>query len=447
MGDKISREKFIKTTSLAGVGMATMPFSILRGKDDRKVNIGFIGVGGRGTGHVAGMAARSDVEITALCDIDKENAARARKIVTDADMEAPALYTRGETDYKRLLQRDDIDGVIIATPWLWHVPMAIDAMKAGKYVGVEVPAATTVDGCWELVETSERTGMPYMLMENVCFRRDVMAILNMVRKGMFGEMVHARCGYQHNLLSVMLDQEGNFGDGTRGESKWRTKHHINRNGDLYPTHGIGPVSHWLDINRGNRFLKLTSTATKARGLHKTIVERSGKASPNADIKFRHGDVITSTITTANGESIIVTHNTTLPRPYSLGFRCQGTKGLWQVDGNTIYLEGVSNENDRWEDFDSYQEQYDSALWKEKAEEARGSGHGGMDWFVRNAFVESLKRGVTTPIDVYDAAAWSVIGPLSEASIAEGGTPVDFPDFTDGKWMTNERIFVPEENGY
>jgi len=438
----MDRKDFLLTSAVAGAGASLAPFSVLKGQDDRKVNIAFVGTGARGYYHVAGIAARSDVEITALCDIREENAKRAQQVVVDAGMEAPELYTRGETDFKRMFERDDIDGVIIATPWLWHVPVAKAAMESGKYVGVEVPMATTVDGCWELVRTSERTGMPCMMLENVCYRRDVMAILNMVKKGLFGEMIHARCGYEHNLLGVMLDENGNFGEGTSSEAIWRTQHHINRDGDLYPTHGIGPVAHWLDINHGNRFLKLTATSTKARGLHNTIVERGGEDSPKAEVKFRHGDVVTSTITTANGESIIATNNTTLPRPYSLGFRCQGTNGLWQVDNNSIYLKDRSSDFDQWESFDSYQEEYDSGLWKKNEEEAEGSGHGGMDWFVRNSFVESVKRGVQPPIDVYDGAAWSVIGPLSEESIAQGGQSVEFPDFTEGRWMTNDPIFDP-----
>lgn len=447
MDTKMNRKEFIKKTTLTGAGLSVLPFSILRGKDTQKVRVGIIGVGARGTGHLRGMLARSDVEVPALCDIDKDNATRARQMVEKAGRETPELYTRGETDYKRLVARNDLDGIIIATPWLWHVPMAVAAMKAGKYAGVEVPAATTVDGCRDLVETSEATGMPCMIMENVCYRRDVMAILNMVRRGLFGELIHARCGYQHNLIPYLFDENANFGPGTGSVSSWRTEHYINRNGDLYPTHGIGPVAHWMDINRGNRFMSITSTATKSRGLHKHIVETGGENHPKRSVKFKQGDIVTSTITTANGESIIVTHDTSLPRPYSLGFRCQGTKGIWSVENNSIYLEGISPKFDQREPFDPYQEKYDSRLWKKHEQEAAGAGHGGMDYFVRNAFIESVKRKTETPIDVYDAAAWSVISPLSEESVARGGCPVEFPDFTGGKWTTNQRIFKPEEMGY
>lgn len=477
----LSRRKFIKQTAFTSAGLAVMPFSIIKGHSNTKVRIGMIGVGGRGTSHVNGLLRHPDVEIPAICDIRKENAERAKHLIVKAGQKEPELYTvsgsiyesrDGSPDsalpmpvqteastnaYKRLVERDDLDAVIIATPWRFHTPIAVAAMKSGKYVGVEVPAAYTIDDCWNLVKTSESTGMPCMILENVCYRRDVMAILNMVRQGLFGDVIHARCGYQHNLLPVLLDKNGNFGPGTSGESVWRTYHHLKRNGDLYPTHGIGPVAEWLDINRGNRFVKLTSTSTKALGLHKTILERAGKDSPNAAIVFKKGDIVTSTITTSDGQSIILTNNTTLPRPYSLGFRCQGTNGLWHAfntnlntggdtkdtyyeSNKSMYLKGKSPHFDQWESFNPYREKYDAPLYKRYSKLSAGSGHGGMDWYVRNAFVQAVKFKVNTPIDVYDAAAWSAIGPLSEESIANGGGPVDFPDFTDGKWLHNKRIF-------
>jgi len=450
----ISRKDFVKTAAMTGLGLSMAPFSILKNRDKGKIRIGFIGVGGRGTSHVKGLAERADVTIPALCDIRKENAENAKRIVVSAGLEEPDLYTRGEKDYLRMLERDDLDGVIIAAPWLWHVPMAVATMKSGKYAAVEVPAATTLDGCWDLVEASESSGMPCMLMENSCYRPRVLAVLNMVRQGIFGELVHARCGYFHDLVSndVLIDSKGNFGEGTGGESNWRTQHHINRNGDLYPTHGIGPVAHWLDINRGNRFETITSSATMARGLHEAIVERGGAGHPNASIDFQKGDVVTSTIKTANGQSIIVTHNTTLPRPKTMGYLCQGTKGIWQVLNDSfneeesipsIYIEDMSP-NEHWEPFGPYLEKYESKLIKKHKKDAANAGHGGDDFYIRNAFVESVKRQVTPPIDVYDAAAWSAITPLSEESISKGGHPIEFPDFTDGKWMTNENIFRPEE---
>jgi predicted dehydrogenase len=330
--------------------------------------------------------------------------------------------------------------VIIATPWLWHTAVAVAAMKSGKWAGTEVPAAVTIQDCWDLVNTSEETGMPCMIMENVCFRRDVMAVLNMVRQDMFGELMHCHCGYQHDLRGVKFNPGAEFGPGANGEAEWRTQHAVRRNGDIYPTHGVGPVAKMLNINSGNSFVTLTSTATKTRGLHNYIVDVGGEDHPNADVEFKLGDIVTTVIKCANGETVVVSHDTNLPRPYSLMFRVQGTKGLWMNDGRTIYIEGVSPESHRWEDFGPYGERYDHPLWKRYEDRATGSGHGGMDFFVMNAFVEAVKRGVEPPIDVYDAAAWSVISPLSEQSIAMGSAPVRFPDFTRGKWVTRNKIF-------
>jgi hypothetical protein len=279
-----------------------------------------------------------------------------------------------------------------------------------------------------------------MLLENVNYRRDILAVLQMVRQGVFGELVHFRCGYQHDLREVKFNNGQQpygggveFGEKATSEARWRTEYSLKRNADVYPTHGLGPVAVMADINRGNRLVSLTSHATKAIGLHNHIVRQGGEDHPNASLKFQQGDVITTTIETARGETIIITHDCNLPRPYSLGFRVQGAHGLWEVDGNRMYIEGKS-EPHRWDDAGPWLEQYDHPLWQRYGEYASGSGHGGMDFFVLNAFVESAKRGVAPPIDVYDAAAWSAVTPLSERSIAAKGTPQFFPDFTRGNWM-------------
>ncbi|MFH5833671.1 Gfo/Idh/MocA family protein [Halalkalibaculum sp. DA384] len=440
MENRINRKDFLKTSAVTGLGLSMAPFSVLRGQDDRTISLGFMGVGSRGTSHLRGMLQRDDVQVNAILDPNEENLNRALKMVEEAGQERPDGYSNKE-EYNDLCQRDDLDGVIIASPWVYHTRQAVAAMKNGKYAGVEVPAALTIEDCWELVHTSERTGMPCMMLENVCYRRDVMAVLNMVREGLFGEMIHARCGYQHDLTPFIFNEDLEFGPGTGSVSSWRTKHYTKRNGDHYPTHGIGPVAHWLDINRGNRFVKLTSHATKSRGLESHIKYYGGEDHPNADVEWKTGDIITTTITTAEGETIIVTLDTTLPRPYSLGFRAQGTNGLWELERDAVHIRGRS-EAHRWEEFDKYQDEFDADLWKRLEQEAEGSGHGGMDYFVRNAFVESIKRQASTPQDVYDAAAWSVILPLSENSIAAGGSPVEFPDFTSGQWINNKRIFDP-----
>lgn len=445
----MDRRKFIKTSSAAGIGLSVMPFNILKGQDDRKARIGFIGVGSRGGGHLRGIAMRSDTEIPAICDIDLENAQRAQQRVIDAGKESPDLYTGGPEDYLNMLERDDLDGVVISTPWEYHVEQSVAAMKAGKYVAVEIPAAISLEGCWDLVNTSEETGVPLMPLQNTTYQRDVMAVLNMVREGLFGELVHCQGGYQHNLYGVLFRDDAEFGPGPERNDTpdWRTHHNMARNALLYPDHGTGAIGHWLNIYRGNRYLTLSAFASKSVGLENYIDEHGGPDHPYQNTDFKKGDIVTATLTTANGETVHVIHDTTLPRgDNNKAFRVQGSKGLWQLEADRIYIEGRSPGH-TWEEFQPYQDEFDSSVWKKHEAEAEGAGHGGKDWFIRNAFVQSIKRKVTPPLDVYSAVASAAIVALSEESIAKGGEPVDFPDFTRGKWITNKPIFLPEELGY
>jgi len=441
----IYRRDFIKTTAMGGLALSLAPgLAYGQNSQNSKVQLGFIGVGGRGRSHLRNILRRDDIHVSAICDVDPAAIEQTLSMISKAGYEKPAVYSDNENSYLDLLSRDDIDGVVIATPWLWHTPMTVAAMKAGKYAGVEVSAATTLAECWDLVDTYEETRVPTMILENVCYRRDVMAVLNMVRKDVFGELLHARCGYRHELFSAKFGPGVNFGEGASGEARWRTQHSLYRNADLYPTHGVGPIANMLNINRGNNFLTLTSHATKARGLHNFIMNHpeGGPDHPNAKLKWALGDIVTSTINTANGETIIVTHDTNSPKPYSLDFEVQGVKGLTEFDGHTkrIYVEGIS-EKHQWEEMDDWLAKYDHPLWKKYGEYAEGSGHGGMDFFVDHAFVETVKRKVLPPLDVYDAAAWSAITPLSERSIAEGNAPQYFPDFTRGKWIKRKPVFA------
>ncbi|GAB3766487.1 Gfo/Idh/MocA family oxidoreductase [Spirosoma pomorum] len=452
-----TRRQFIRTAALTGTAASVFP-SILNARSVEvrptadKVRLGFIGVGLRGRNHVAQALFRDDVVIPAICDTDPASIATTNELIKKAGRPLPEAYTKGDEAFLQMLKRDDLDGVVIATPWEWHVPMAVATMKAGKYAAVEVSATVKLKESWDLVDTSEKTGMPCMILENVCYRRDVMAILNMVRQGMFGEMTYAHCGYEHDLRNIKFnDGKGHgvgaeFGKGAFSEASWRTQHSVDRNGDLYPTHGLGPVAHWLNINRGNQFLRLTSMATKSRGLHKYVVDKGGPNHPNAKVNFKLGDVVTTMVECANGENIVIIHDTNSPRPYSLGFRAQGTQGIWMDDNDMIYLENangthLSPKPHTWEPFAPYQDKYDHPLWKRYAQEAENSGHGGIDFFVLRAFIEAVKAKGPVPMDVYDAAAWSAISPLSEQSIAQGSKPIDIPDFTRGKWKTNKPIFA------
>ena len=448
MSKRINRRDFVKTMALAGTAAAMMPKSLFSSPVvNKQIKLGFVGTGMRGQWMLWLAAKYPEVQIPAICDIDDGMIESALKILKDAGKPDPRIYKNGDEDFRNMVANEDLDGVYIATPWEWHHTMAIAAMKNGINVGTEVPAALTVRDCWDLVNTSEKTGMNCMIMENVCYRRDIMAVLNMVRQGLFGELLHCQGGYQHDLRHVKFNDGKNpygggveFGEKGYSESKWRTQHSVDRNGDLYPTHGLGPVSTMLDINRGNRMVYLTSTATQSRGLHNYIVDNGGPNHPNANVEFKLGDVVTTVIKCDNGQTIMLSHDTNSPRPYSLNYRVQGTKGIWMVDNNSIYIEGMSPEAHKWEPDETYMEKYDHPLWKRFEDQATGSGHGGMDFFILRAFVESLKRNVTPPIDVYDAVSMSVICPLSEKSIRLNSTSVKIPDFTRGRWKNNQPIF-------
>ncbi|MEY2793656.1 MAG: 2-hydroxy-4-carboxymuconate semialdehyde hemiacetal dehydrogenase [Bacteroidota bacterium] len=444
----MKRRKFISNSLILGSTAAVFPNIVIGQKEEqKKVRLGFIGVGNRGQSHLEMAMYRQDVEIIAICDIDPKAIAISQDMIAKKGRKPAAVYQKGEHDFENLVKRDDIDGVVIATPWEWHVPMALASMKAGKYTGVEVSATVTLQESWDLVNMYEKTGSHCMILENVCYRRDVMAVLNMVRQGMFGSLSHVQCGYQHDLRDVKFNDGVHthgggveFGEKGFSEAKWRTQHSIDRNGDIYPTHGLGPVAEILNINRGNQFLYLTSMASLSQGLHDYIVKKGGPNHPNAKVKFKLGDIVQTMIKCANGETILITHDTNLPRPYSLGFRVQGTNGLWTEDNKSIYLESTSTKPHRWEEFKLYQDKYDHPLWLNHAADAENAGHGGIDYFVLRAFIESIKNKVAPPIDVYDAAAWSAISPLSEESIKKGSAPIQIPDFTRGKWKTNKPIF-------
>jgi predicted dehydrogenase len=447
-----TRRSFIRTSSLAGAGIAMLPsYSFLRDDADAKVKLGFIGVGLRGQNHLDLALRRDDVEVVAICDVQQRMIDSSKDLVRKSGKPMPQIFMSGPYGYKRLLENKNIDAVIIATPWEWHTAMCLDAMRAKKYVGCEVITGMTVDECWQLVHTSQDTGMPLMMLENVCYRRDVMAVLNMVRQGVFGELIHLQGGYQHDLRAVKFNDGKQpygggveFGEKGYSEAQWRTLHSVNRNGDLYPTHGIGPIAMMADINRGNRMTELVSFASKSRGLHDYVVRVGGEQHPNARVKFNLGDVVTTMIKCANGETILLQHDTNLPRPYSLGFRVQGTNGIWMDVNQGIYIEGKSEKAHQWDDAKVWLEKYDHPLWRKYGNDAAGAGHGGMDWFVLNAFIQAVRQKVNTPQDVFDAVTWSVITPLSESSIRLGGETVEVPDFTGGQWMYRKNTFALDD---
>lgn len=457
MKQEISRRHFIKNTALAGFGALILPGSLFSANalSDNKVRIGMIATGYRGQALLEELLKRSDVEITAFADPDTRMLAMAQELVAKYKKPAPKEYANGDYDYRNLLRDENVDAVIIASPWEWHVIQGVEAMQAGKITGMEVCGAIQLADCWKIVKTYEETKVPIMMLENVCYRRDIMAVLHMVRKGLFGELIHGQGGYEHDLRGVLFndgvtayDSGVEFGEKGFSEARWRTNHYVNRNGELYPTHGLGPVAVMFDINRGNRLLRLSSFSSKARGLHKYIIEhpKGGPNHPNAKVEFKQGDIVTTQIQCANGETILLTHDTSLQRPYNLGFRVQGTEGLWQDFGwgeanqGFMYFEKKMNKSHRWDNSEQWLTEYDHPLWQRYADDAKNSGHGGMDFFVMNSFVECIKRNIEFPLDVYDLATWYAITPLSEKSIQKNGAVQEIPDFTKGAWKNRKPVF-------
>lgn len=447
----MNRRNFVKRTGIAAAAFSILPASSLFAQK-RNVRIGIIGVGLRGQNHLELALMRTDTEVVAICDISERMLTDALELVKKSGKSTPKVFKGDVNAWKKLLELKDLDGVIIATPWEWHAPMIIGSLEAGvKYVGTEVIMGITMQDHWDVVKAAEHYKGHVMMLENVCYRRDVMAVLNMVRQGMFGELIHLQGGYQHDLRAVKFnDGKQPYGGGVEfgekgfSEAAWRTNHSVYRNGDLYPTHGIGPIAEMVNINRGNRFLSLSCFSTKARGLHEYVVKNGGSTHPNASVEFKLGDVATTMIRCANGETILLQHDTNLPRPYSLGFRVQGTRGIWMDVNKSIYIEGTSPKEHQWEDAKAYLDKYDHPLWQRWSKETAGAGHGGMDFFVVHAFIESIKNQSPTPMDVYDGAAWSAITPLSEKSIELGNETVEFPDFTSGQWMYRKNTFASSD---
>jgi len=407
-------------------GIGPPPETFLAAPPMEVVRIGFVGVGGMGTVHVQNLVRIEGAQITAICDINEEHAQRARDIVVDAGHPEPTLYTRGDTDFERLCAEEDLDLVYNATPWRWHVPIALAAMENGKHTASEVPFAYTIDDCWKLVEHAEKHQKHCVMMENCNYGRSEMMVLNMVRQGVLGEILHGECGYLHDLRAIKFSPEG--------EGLWRRDHSHMRNGNLYPTHGLGPVAQCMNINRGDQFDYLVSMSSPSRGLQLYAQEHFDPGSPQRQETFALGDVNVSLIKTKNGRTIFLSHDTNLPRPYSRINMVQGTNGLFQGYPDRVYIEGRSEEH-RWDPAEKWAAEYDHPLWKAVDEQAETLGHGGMDFLEDYRLIQCLRQGLPTDMNVYDAAALSVVCELTEQSVANRSRPVDFPDFTRGQWQT------------
>lgn len=404
---------------------------IQREKKD-KIRLGYIGLGRRGYDMLNKcFGEMADVEISWICDLNEQKIEKTKALLKEKGRAEP----KATTNYREILADGSVDAVAIMTGWDAHVEIALASMNAGKYTALEVGCAYDLSECFALVDTYERTGSPLMLLENCCYGRREMMALKMVKEGIFGEIVHCDGGYLHYLPSEDLVK---VVDGVEATDHYRVYEYAARNCEQYPTHELGPISKVLNINRGNRMMSLSSFASKSRALGCYFKENVSENHPLQGKTFAQGDIITTVITCAGGETIRLTLDTTLPRPYySRNFTVRGTKGgcVEEARDCTFFFDGIPH-NTTHNEKELY-EKYDHPLHEEYSKiEALGS-HGGMDWLVVRAFIESVKDGVNTPIDAYDSVAWMAIGPLSEASIVKGGTPVEFPDFTRGKWLRRE----------
>jgi predicted dehydrogenase len=449
----ISRRSFVKRTAIGSAGLliasdllgpnlsagapksdhATMMGVPFEARE--RVRVGVIGVGGRGTSQLGELLAVENVDIKAICDLAPEKVAHAQKMVTDAGQPQPKAFSDGERDFENLTQLD-LDLVYIATPWDWHVPMALSAMKNGKHAAVEVPACTTLKECWDIVETSEATRKHCMILENCCYGENEMMVLGMIREGLFGEITHGEAAYLHDLRGILTANES--------EGLWRRLPHTKRNGNLYPTHGLGPVAHYFDIHRGDRFDYMVSVSSAEASLSAYVKANFPDGDPKRAEKYICGDMNTSIIKTLKGRSILLQHDVVNPRPYSRLNSISGTKGIFADYPARIFIDAPKqadgSKKEDWDNIDAFREKYEHPLWKKTGDLARKmGGHGGMDYVLNYRLMDCMKRGLVPDITVYDAAAWSAPTPLSEASVAQNGAPQKFPDFTRGKWEANPNV--------
>ena len=417
----ITRPDLVPSGLSASATMRGVPF-----ERHETVRIGIVGTGLRGRSVLGELLAIEGVKIVALCDVVPDKLTRATKMVTDAGQPAPAIYGPADHGFEQLVGRADIDFVYTATPWEWHVPVMLAALAAGKHCASECPIGTTLKDLWALVDASEKAGRHCLHLENCNYGETEMLVNRMVHAGIFGEILHVEAAYLHDLRSILFED--------RNEGLWRRAWHTRNNANLYPTHGLGPVSWYLDIHAGDRFDYLVSAGSPERGLE---VYREATVPDHSDPKWAEkyvtGDHNTSIIKTVKGRTVMLQHDVSNPRPYTRHNRLQGTKGAFEDYPPRIYVEGQKG-GERWGTIDEWKKDYTHPLWTEVGELARkNGGHGGMDFVMAYRLVQCLREGLVPDYDVYDAAAWSAPFPLSEMSVAKGSAPMKFPDFTRGSW--------------
>ena len=467
-----SRRAFLKTSALAGLSAAFASSSTgcaatkksyggiaspenhngtrpagqksvhdLTTKPLERIRVAVIGLG-RGMSHVNNCLNIEGAEVVAVCDKRDDRANHAGNQCEKKTGKRPAVYSGNETIWEKMVEREDVDVVYIATPWEWHVPMCLRVMHHGKHAFVEVSAAVTVEQCWQLVDTSERTQRHCVLLENCCYGENELFVLNMARAGVFGELTHAECAYLHDLRKVLY--------ALKGEGAWRREYHKTMNGNLYPTHGLGPVAQYLGIGRGDQFKFLVSMSSPEKSLTKHRDENQPNAGQHVAENYVCGDMNTSLIKTELGRTIMIQHDVVSPRPYSRINALYGTSATFfdyparlAIDDPKIY--GLSSKGaNEWldeNDLASMRSKFTHPLWKKLEDRAAGQGHGGMDYVMNWRLLDCIRQGVTPDSVVYDAASWSSILELSTRSVASKSSPVNIPDFTRGLWKTMKPLGI------
>jgi predicted dehydrogenase len=391
--------------------------------EKRNPRIAMIGVGGRGTSLLGNVLA-ADGQVVAICDIANEKAEHAASLVVASGQKKPKLYTNGPRDFETMLGTSDIDFVVVATPWSWHAEQAIFAMKHGKDVAIEVPGVTTIEDCWKIVRTSEETRRHCVILENCCYGYNETLILRMTHAGLFGDLLYGEGAYLHDLRAILFSDSG--------EGLWRRAEHTKRNGNLYPSHGLGPVANYMGMQRGDRFGYIVSMSSPERSLDEYRKQHLQPGDPRLSERYVTGDMNTSLIKTANGLTITVKHTVSTPHPYDRINMIAGTKGIFQDYPPRIYFDN-QNKNEAWGSIDVWK-QYAHPLWQSEGDTAKKvGGHGGMDYIMLYRLLQCVREGLPPDMDVYDAAAWSAVAPLSVSSVSRGSEPIEFPDFTRGKW--------------
>jgi len=452
---QVNRRGFLNQAAWAGGALGTLAWpgcAMLSGVSERKgksmigfrceplkqIRVGVIGVGHRGPGAVKRLSLIPGVEIRAISDLYEDRVAKQVKSLTDAGKPAPAAHFGSPDEWRKICESKEIDLVYICTPWLWHTPMAVYAMRCGKHAVTEVPAAMTLEQCWQLVDTAEETQRHFMMLENCCYGFNEMFALNLCRKGVLGELVHGEGAYIHDLRASKLreDKENGY------QGQWRLEWSKQHTGNPYPMHGLGPICQYMDINRGDRFDCLSSVSSEPFGLKLAAAKKYGEKSPQARTAYKQGDMNTTVIKTLRGKTIMVQHDTTSPRPYTRHNLISGTKGVLADYPLRVALEPKAHEWMNEKELEALKAKYVHPLWDKKGEAAKkAGGHGGMDFLMDLRLCHCLQNGLPLDMDVYDAALWCSVIELSERSVLRNGASVAMTDFTRGGWKTADPLGI------